>query len=420
MSATVFSPPAAPPALAAIDELYAKMAIAAAVFMVVFEIGYFAVSKPPFDALGYLIGRDFVNMWMGARAVLTGDPSPYFNFEAYNIALRGVFGPAYPEHNWVYPPPLLLFTWPLGLLSYLPAYVVWTALGFALYLWVAAGSERRADRLFLLAVAPAVVINIFTGQNGFFTAALLIGALSQLDRRPLVAGLLFGLLTLKPQMGLLMPLMLLLTGRWRVIATAVATTAVLAMLTTLAFGTHIWVIWLRDAVPFQNHVMSYGGGIFPPMMPTAFMNARIAGWSLSVAWTLQGLLSAIAVAMVSWTFWRRRDPVLSTALLVTAAFLATPYAFNYDMVVFGWVLALLRERGGDLLDHRLGFAVWTLPIVTMLLGLAHIPGSCLVLLAFAARLLWRMKQDETAEASRDLPFHTTPAEMMRGPLSARH
>jgi hypothetical protein len=132
------------------------------------------------------------------------------------------------------------------------------------------------------------------------------------------------------------------------------------------------------------------------MMPTVFMNARIAHVPLDVAWALQIAMSLAAVAAVVWTYWRRRDPVLSVALFVTATFLVTPYAFNYDMVVFGWVIALLREP----LDDRLAMAVWTLPVTAMLLGLFGIPGSAAVLAAFAVRLLWRLK---TGEAARAVP-----------------
>jgi len=174
------------------DQFYVKMAVAALAFAAVFEAGYFYTAAPPFDALGYLIGRDFVNTWMGARGALQGHVASWFDFDTYNAALRQVFGPNFPEHHSSYPPHLLLFTWPLGLLPYLPAYAIWSIAGLALYVLVAAGGERRTDRLLLLAVAPAVVVNVYGGQNGFLTAALLIGGLSLLDKRPIVSGVLFG------------------------------------------------------------------------------------------------------------------------------------------------------------------------------------------------------------------------------------
>jgi hypothetical protein len=227
-----------------------------------------------------------------------------------------------------------------------------------------------------------------------FTAALLIGGLINLDRRPVLAGVLFGILTIKPQLGFLLPIMLLLTGRWRVIAAAAATAFALAALTAGLFGVSAWLEYVRLGLAVQHTVMTKGTGLFLSMMPTAFMNARVAELPLGVAWALQAIASAAAVGAVTWTYWRRRDPILSTALLVTASFLATPYVANYDMVVFGWVIAQLRERGGSRFDHRLALAVWWLPLTTMLLGVAGIPGSCLVLVAFAARLIQRLAKGE--------------------------
>jgi hypothetical protein len=83
------------------------------------------------------------------------------------------------------------------------------------------------------------------------------------------------------------------------------------------------------------------------------------------------------------------------AFLITATFLATPYAMNYDMVVFGWVLALLRQRTNrQPIDDYLVMTVWTLPATMMLGGLIHVPLAPLVLSAFAARLLWQLRQQE--------------------------
>ncbi len=390
-----FSAPTTPSA----DDIYKKMAVAATVFAVVFEAGYLLTASPPYDGLGYLIGRDFVSTWMGAHSAFAGGPAPWFDFDTYNAALAARFYPEFPHHSWSYPPHLLLMTWPLAFLPYLPAYLVWCALGMALYLLAASDGGRRRERLFMLAVAPAAWLNIFTGQNGFVTSALMIAGLAQLGRRPVVSGICFGLLTIKPQLGLLLPLMLVLTGQWRAILATVVTTAALVVVTGLLFGFDIWPDYMRLVPPVLSAILTQGQGLFTIMMPTVFMNARIAHLPLDIAWGLQIATSIAAVAAVAWTYWRRRDPVLSVALFVTASFLVTPYAFNYDMVVFGWVIALLRERGGEPLDDRLALAVWTLPVTAMLLGLFGIPGSAAVLAAFAGRLLWRLRAGEAGRVA---------------------
>ena len=357
---------------------------------------------------GAVIGADFVNTWMGARRALEGQPQEWFDTNVYNAALREMFGETFPEHHWSYPPHLLLVTWPLGFLAYFPAFVVWCGVGFALYVAVAAQGDRRGDRLLMLVAAPAIVMNIISGQKGFFTAGLLIGGLSLLDRRPIVSGILFGVLTMKPQLGLLLPLMLLLKGQWRCIISATVTTLILVGVTGAIFGADVWPRFFSDSVPTQSEWLTHGSGIFPSMMPTAFMNARITGLPADWAWVVQAPVSIAAIAALTWTCWRQRDPVLSTALFLTASFLVTPYAFHYDMIVFGWVLAQLRDHeGSQRLDHHLAIAVWTLPAWTVLLGYNGIPISCPVLIAFGARLIWRMARDETSLVPREFQFHAS-------------
>jgi hypothetical protein len=99
---------------------------------------------------------------------------------------------------------------------------------------------------------------------------------------------------------------------------------------------------------------------------------------------------AAAIAGVTWTFWRRRDPALSNALFLTATFVVTPYAFNYDMAVLSFgVITLLNRADNEPLDYWLILGVWTVPFLTVPLGMAGIPVSCLPVAALAARLIWR-------------------------------
>ncbi len=101
------------------------------------------------------IGRDFVNMWMGAHAALSVHLHAIFDFPSYSRALHALF-PRLPEHNWSYPPSVLLFVWPLGLLPYFTALAVWSLLG--LLVWALAAyrwSGERIELAFLLLAAPA-------------------------------------------------------------------------------------------------------------------------------------------------------------------------------------------------------------------------------------------------------------------------
>ena len=382
-----------------------KLTVGAAAFFVMLEIavlvhaGWPPAGKPWLDAEHYVFGRDFINTWMGGRSAFFGGPAPWFDVRVYNEAIRQIMGAAYPEVFWSYPPHIVLFAWPFGLLPYLPAYVAWCAIGIALYLLVASRAVPR-ERLMFLAVAPSIAVCVFFGQNGFYTAALLIGGVLCLDRRPVLAGILFGLLTVKPQMGLLLPLVLVLERRWVTIAAAAATAAALVVATAMLFGWSVWIEFWQKVLPQQAWLTEHGGGLLFALVGSVYFGGRLIHLPAGIDWAVQGVACAFAFAGVAWTYWRRRDPALSFALFATAIFLFTPYILNYDMVIIGFVAALLRGRDDNTTaDHWLLIAVWTLPITMMIAAVIKIPLAPIVLTAFAARLLWRLARDGRVAAS---------------------
>jgi hypothetical protein len=198
--------------------------------------------------------------------------------------------------------------------------------------------------------------------------------------------------------------MLVLERRWLTIASAVATTAVLVAATSALFGSAIWLEFWHRVLPQQEYLTETGRGLLLVMVSSVFYGGRLLHLPLGVDWALQSLVSALASAAVAWTYWRARDPALSLSLLVTATFLFTPYILNYDMVVFGFVVALLRARADNTpADHWLLIALWSLPVTMMLAGAAFIPLAPVVLIAFAGRLLWRLAHGGAPNAQAALP-----------------
>jgi hypothetical protein len=407
---SVFSPyvgivtRATPSGRSPIDELYFKWMIAAAVFFIALQIAFLTlaglppIDKPWADETNFAIGRDFLNTWMGGRSMFSGGPAAWFDVRTYAAALRDLLGPTYPETYWSYPPHIVLFVWPLGMMPYLLAYITWCVVGIALYL-VACASAVPRERLLFLAVAPGVAVCVFFGQNGFYTAALLIGGLLALERRPVLAGVLFGILTIKPQLGLLLPIILLLERRWVTIASAAATVALLLVTTAMLFGWDVWLDYWHKIVPQQMWLTENAGGLMFSLVSSLFFGARLIHLPLGVAWAIQYAASAFAVAAVVWTYWKRRDPNLSLALFVTATFLFTPYILNYDMVMFGFVIAVLRDRADNTMrDHWLLLAVWSLPVTMMFAGAIWIPLAPVVLVTFACWLLRRLAQGDNRVA----------------------
>jgi hypothetical protein len=360
------------------------LAVASLLAMGVYAAVYLFHSHPPRDPFGYVLGRDFVNTWMGAKTVLAGGAHDVLQVDHHIRRLVDALGPM-PPHNWSYPPVLFLFVWPLGFLTYMPALAAWSAVGLAAYLGAAATFGKSAKYLLFAAAVPAIAITLYSGQTGFFTAAILILVFRFLDERPLAAGAILGLMLFKPHLAILFPLALAVSGRWRAFAAAAISAAALIALTALVFGASIWSEYFRLVVPVQRGVLYYGTG-FLSMMPTAFMHARLLGASSAIAWAVQVPFTLLALGAVVFTFARRRDPVLSAGVLLTAGLIATPYAFAYDMVTFGWLAALLWPRLDNIWDRLLLIAVWSLPATMIALGDADLPLAAPILAIFLIRL----------------------------------
>jgi hypothetical protein len=153
------------------------------------------------DPRGKPIGADFMSYWSAARLALDGRPETAFD-ESVISAVQHAAVPFLPNiwYPWHYPPIFLLVVAPLGLLPY-PAALASFVLGTAA-LWAALARCVLTDRRawIVAAATPAGLINLIDGQNAFLTAALAGFALLWLDCRPVAAGVLVGLLAVKPHL----------------------------------------------------------------------------------------------------------------------------------------------------------------------------------------------------------------------------
>jgi alpha-1,2-mannosyltransferase len=197
----------------------------------------------------------------------------------------------------------------------------------------------------LLAISyPAVFVNLGHGHNGFLTAALLGFALVQLDRRPVLAGILFGLLAYKPQFGLMIPLVLVATGRWRTVCAAAATVALLVLAATLAFGIDTWRAFFTFAEYTRTIVLETGETGWHKIQ-SVFSWARMWGASVPLAYGIQGAVTLGIAAALVWLWRSPASFALKAAALCLAAILATPYSLDYDLMVLAPAIAFLTVGG---------------------------------------------------------------------------
>jgi arabinofuranan 3-O-arabinosyltransferase len=229
---------------------------------------------------------------------------------------------------------------------------------------------------------------VTAGQNGFLTAALIGGTLALLERQPVLAGFCLGLLTYKPQFGLLFPLVLIADRRWLTIVVAAAAAIALAVLSWPAFGSASWEAFLHW-MPITSRVVLTEGQADWSRLQSLFGLVRALGGSAQLAWMVQ-VIGSIAVAAAIVYLWRSRAAFdLKAAALAAGTLVVTPYLYMYDLVVLAVAVAfLLRfalERGfvvRDILGLGIaGALILMYPYVKTQVGLAAV----LIVLALVAQ-----------------------------------
>ena len=313
--------------------------VASHAMSVITAYGWFGVP----DASSTLVEIDFAPFWVASKTVLDGHASWLYDIDLFIAQQRQLLGPQAGGHGYLYPPQSILLIWPLGLLSYGWSLAAWLLIGFGLYLCATFAGAWRWFKVAALTLAPATFANAMFGQNGFVTAALLIGGMRLLERAPIAAGILFGLLTFKPQLGVLVPVALIAAGAWRAFAAAVATTLVLMGLTAGLFGIDLWwsyidfIIGFKAALLEQGYVLGDGKGTSPTMM------ARMMGLGPIAGSVIQALFSLGAAGAVYWAFRPPRGGPLAIAVLAVVATLATPMAYVYDMTIVSVAVIMIYD-----------------------------------------------------------------------------
>jgi hypothetical protein len=319
------------------------------------------------DRLGRPLGTDFSNVYAAGTYVLEGSATAPFDPPRQFAREQAIFGNATQFYGWHYPPFFLGLAALLALMSYALALFAWQGATLGLYMCAMRGIVGRDRLALLLALAfPAVFINLGHGHNGFLTAALMTLALLQLDRRPVLAGILFGLLAYKPQFGLLVPFVLAASGRWRTFVAAATTVAVLALAVTLAFGTEVWRAFL-DSMAFTREVVLERGDTGWHKIQSVFSWARMWGAPVAAAYFAQATVTLCAGAAVVW-LWRTTAPfAFKAAALLIATLLATPYSLDYDLMLLAPAIAFLAAhgvaRGFVPYEKTLLAALWLVPLV---------------------------------------------------------
>ena len=342
---------------------------------------------------GVSLGFDFSVFWSASHLALLGHPE-----EAYQLAkLHSVIHTINPtvkegSYGWFYPPNYFLIIAPLAYVPYLVAYLLFMSLTLLAYAFVVHRIYVSTEALWCLAGFSGLWDNLVTGQNGFLTAAIAGASLLLMEKRPVMSGVLIGILSIKPQLILLFPVAFVASKAWKTLIAATLTSALSIAASTVIFGMATLESWVKS-IDVAKSLLEFGGTHFWMRVPTIFSFLHLLGVPLQWAYLLHFLVAAM-VAMAIWIIWKRSlDSELRNAALIAGSLLISPYILIYDLtwlaLPIAWMAKHGVERGWLRWEIETLVLAWLLPAMMLLTArIASIqiaPGVLMALLIIILR-----------------------------------
>jgi alpha-1,2-mannosyltransferase len=286
---------------------------------------------------------------------------------------------------------------PLAHLSYGWALALWWILSAAIYaicvfaVWRVCPRLHRQETTVLLAAIgfPAFLHLIAWGQTSALALAAFTGAFFLLrGRREFLAGLVFGCLIFKPQLGLAAAVVFLAIGAWRVIGGTILSAGAQLAAGVLYYGVAPFRQWLG--------VMRNVRTVLPLLEPKPYQTHCLRTfWSMLIP--AEGLafapyaISAIAVLWWTISIWRRRADAplaLRYSSLLLASVLIAPHLTVYDLVILApglllmadWLVAEWARRSVQILGPLL-YLIYMLPLLGPLTRWTHVQLSVIAMAA---------------------------------------
>jgi hypothetical protein len=241
--------------------------------------------------------------------------------------------------RYISPPPVAWLALPFTLLPYPIAYWTWSSLLLIALIgtWYLAAPGAGRLRLIHLLAALAwvpVIYGLQLGQPGIFVALGVAGSYALLrSGRSFEAGLALGTIVLKPQLGFLVPIALLVAGRYRAFAGAVVAIGLLAIVSAINVGP-AGISAYEQRLGFAAGVATNRELTLAPyigdLTVTRAIQAAIAFWALALVYRFRN-------RSVEWIF----------VPAIIGGIAASPYLHIDDLVMLGlagWMYLRIRER----------------------------------------------------------------------------
>jgi hypothetical protein len=323
---------------------------------VVFGILNVALGDSPLTLIGNPVLPDYLANWTGGRFLVDGDADELYDRAAQYELQASIVGRSDSVAWFVSPPITAVLYAPLALMPYVPSALVWAAVTIGLLLASLLLMRPMFPRLggrdwIVVAVAIAATQPLLqligSGQNTALCLFLWVAGVRLLaSGREVAAGSVLALGLIKPQLFVLVPVVLVAQRRWRALGAWAAVASAMALVSVAVVGVDGVVEWAtlpfselyRSLVQDQQAWRMQGlPSLLQAVAPDALARPAEA---------LGLLLAALLVLAFVWTAVRAPRSayagVWAFACLTTVV--AAPHLLEYDLVFAVPALLYVLDR----------------------------------------------------------------------------
>ncbi|CAN7679868.1 DUF2029 domain-containing protein [Trinickia sp. LjRoot230] len=346
------------------------------------------------------LSMDFLPFWSASHLALSGHAVDAYNLIALEKIETAAIAHPVGILPWLYPPTFLLVVYPFALLPWKIAAALFLGGTYLLFAKAMHTIVPRKETIFLALAFPGAALVEVSGQNGLLTAALAAFGLALLARRPVIAGICLGILSVKPQLAVLIPLALLCSRSWRALAAFGIVAVAMLLVSVMAFGTDTLAAFIHNMGMAAGYVES--GRAALARIPSAFSLVKLAHGTSLLASVAQGLSLVFAAATVCYAWYRSAPHALRAATLACASLMVSPYLYDYDLtwlgVVIAWYASYAMERGWKPGEREWLIVLWLMPLAGILvvtrIHFQFMPLVFAMTLALLSRRIWMARRDE--------------------------
>jgi len=326
---------------------------------------------------------DYLPFWAAGKLALENAAHSVYDNDAVNAVEQLVIPSGDYFLPWLNPPTFLVFMNALSYFDFVTSFWIWSLITAGLYLITA--WSMFPNRYYFLAACffPPFYWCLLVGQSSALIAALTIIALVNLEKKPYLSGFLIGLLAIKPQAAILIPVALLASRNWKAFISATISLSIFVLVSIQLYGLDLWFQFYASTQDRINllYTLNDYESYYLQSLYGLFLYLNLGS---DVGKVFQLLLAPLLIGLVFWA-WRRNSisRINKIALLIISTLMFQSYSLIYEYTSLFFVIALLVGIASDKYILKRTIIILSGSALCLGLMLVKLPGGfplCLFLL----------------------------------------